>query len=98
MERLVAGLGRALSALVLDDLEVLHLHLQRAAAIRLDLAVDDEPLAALEYPLEIRLAEPDAVRKPVPSRSSTSSGIRGRPRGGGLIAATVPRTVVTRRS
>ncbi len=64
VERLVAGLAGAVAALVLDDLEVLDLHLQRARAIALGLAVHDEALAAPEEPLEVALPEPHAGEEP----------------------------------
>jgi hypothetical protein len=57
VDRLVLG--------VLDDLVVVHAHLERAAPAigRLDLAVDDEALPAREDAGEIGLAEPDRAEK-----------------------------------
>ena len=48
---------------LLGDLVVLHLDLERSAAVARHLAVDDEPLASLEDPLEIGLVEPDGGEK-----------------------------------
>ena len=48
---------------ILDELIVLHHHLERPAAVRLDLAVDDQVLAALEDSGQVRLVEPRAVEK-----------------------------------
>src|SRR6185295_17288115 len=58
VDRLVLG--------VLDDLVVVHAHLERAAPAigRLDLAVDDEALPAREDAGEVGLAEPDRAEKP----------------------------------
>jgi hypothetical protein len=52
--------------------------------------MDDQPLLALKDPLEIGLIEPDGLEEARASRNSTSSGTRGRPRGGGLTPPTTP--------
>src|SRR6185295_2014090 len=44
-------------------LVVLHLDLERSAAVARHLAVDDEPLTSLEDPLEVGLVEPDGGEK-----------------------------------